>query len=49
MTTITSDYNTRSVFDGIYDVPEAARYLKARRSRERGLSGNVCQANPVDS
>ena len=41
MTTITSDYDTRSVFDGIYDVPEAARYLKA------SAHGNV--AYPVTS
>ena len=41
MLTITSDYDTRSVFDGIYDVPEAARYLKA------SAHGNV--AYPVTS
>ena len=29
MTTAVSDHEVSSIFDGIYDVPEAARYLKA--------------------
>ena len=29
MTTIARDYDTPPTFDGIYDVPEAARYLRA--------------------
>ena len=38
-----------SAFEGIYDVPETARYLKASTHGNAGLSGYICQANPVDT